>query len=137
MYARGLALLYTTRFEQFLRGARAAKRAFDVNVENLIPDRVGQTFEIGKLHPVRHAGIVDDDVDRPQIRGDLRTAVLASVVIRDVPFVGGNARPLGELARPFVIAGSGTFFDIQISGPTIYRSELKVFSNDTPAPRCL
>jgi hypothetical protein len=49
-------------------------------------------------------GVVDDDVDRAEVCGNLCTAVEAGPMVADVPAIGGYAGALGEGARLFVIA---------------------------------
>jgi hypothetical protein len=53
----------------------------------------------------RDSGVVNDDVDRPDLGGDLCAAIEARLMIADIPFIGPDARPLAEFAGPFVIAG--------------------------------
>src|SRR5690606_33866881 len=50
------------------------------------------------------AGIVDDDIDRADLCRDAGAAVEAGLMVADVPFIGGDAGPIGKFARPFVIA---------------------------------
>ena len=54
-----------------MRGAGAAKRAFDVDVEYLIPYRIGEPFEIGELDPMGHTGVVDDNIETAELIFDL------------------------------------------------------------------
>src|SRR5690606_39292786 len=73
-----------------------------VDVDHLVPGIA--------IHPLHRAvagdaGIVDQDVHRPELGLDPRDAIDAGVEIGDVPLVGGDAGPLGEGARPVIIAG--------------------------------
>jgi hypothetical protein len=69
--------------------------AAEIDVDHLVPHLAG--------HPLHRrvagdSGIVDEDVDRPQLRLDLAAAFEAGVEIADVPFVGLDSGPRGEVA---------------------------------------
>jgi hypothetical protein len=53
------------------RSARAAKRSFDVHVENLVPYFISQPVEIGEINPMRYAGIIDQYVQASELPADL------------------------------------------------------------------
>ena len=53
----------------------------------------------------RDAGVVDEDVDGPEVAGDTRHALLAGGVVADVALVDGDARLGLELARGGIVAG--------------------------------
>src|SRR5215510_7866500 len=49
------------------RGASAAKRSFDVHVENLIPYFISHPIEIGEINPMRYACIIDQYVQASEL----------------------------------------------------------------------
>ena len=53
------------------RSARAAKRSFDVHVENLVPYFISQPVKIGEINPMRYAGIIDQYIQTSELRADL------------------------------------------------------------------
>src|SRR3546814_20166153 len=81
---------------------RHVEAATEVDAHDIVPIVIAHARERAVAGD---AGIVDDDVDRPEFLGAARAIVEARLMVADVPFARGDPGPLGDRARLFFIAG--------------------------------
>src|SRR5439155_2155791 len=76
--------------QQRSRCAGAAERSFKVNIEDFVPDFVGQPLKIRQLYPVRYSGVVDQYVQPTELSSHLCHHPTDLVVASDVRLERGS-----------------------------------------------